>query len=113
MATTEHGHHEPEEHEHPGPRQYVIVAVILAIVTAVEVAIYYVDALSSVLVPFLIAFSAVKFAMVALWFMHLRFDSPLFKRLFVTGIILALTVFAIVLVTFFGRDEVITNVLGR
>jgi cytochrome c oxidase subunit 4 len=38
--------------------------------------------------------------MVVLWFMHLRFDSRLFRRLFVTGIVLALFVYTIVLTTF-------------
>ncbi len=100
MSQAEH-----HERPHPGPRQYVGVAIILAVVTAVEVAIYYVEALSDLLVPFLLAFSAIKFALVALWFMHLRFDSRLFRRLFVTGIILALAVFAVVLVTFFARGS--------
>ena len=40
---------------------------------------------------------AVKFALVALYFMHLRFDSKLFRRLFVTGIILAIAVYIIAL----------------
>ena len=78
---------------------------MLAIVTAAEVAIYYVSALRSMLVPLLLAFSGVKFVLVALWFMHLKFDSRLFRRLFVTGLILALAVFAVVLATFFLRPE--------
>jgi len=40
---------------------------------------------------------AVKFSLVALFFMHLRFDSKLCRRLFVTGIILAIIVYAIAL----------------
>ncbi len=88
---------------HPGPRQYVNVAIILAVITAVEVAIFYVEALSSVLVPALIALSVIKFALVVLWFMHLKFDSALFRRLFITGVILALFVFGVVLVIFFTR----------
>jgi cytochrome c oxidase subunit 4 len=96
-----------EEHElehHPSPRQYVNIGIILAIVTAAEVAIYYIPALEDFLVAFLIAFAVIKFILVASWFMHLRFDSRMFRRLFVTGIILALIVFAIALSTFFGRD---------
>jgi cytochrome c oxidase subunit IV len=95
---------EPGEAEelshHPEPRQYVVVAVILAIVTAAEVAIYYISALQDLIVPFLIAFALIKFILVALWFMHLRFDSRLFRRLFVTGILLAMAIFAVVLVFF-------------
>ena len=95
-----------EEYElehHPSPRQYVNIGIILAIVTALEVAIYYVPALEDLLVPFLIAFAVIKFILVCSWFMHLRFDSRLFRRLFVTGVILALIVFAIALSTFFAR----------
>jgi cytochrome c oxidase subunit IV len=43
---------------------------------------------------------AIKFALVVLWFMHLRFDSAIYKRMFVAGLALALSVFIVVLVTF-------------
>ena len=97
-------HMEPGEAEelshHPTPKQYVVVALVLAVVTAAEVAIYYISALEDLIVPFLIAFALIKFFLVAMWFMHLRFDSLLFRRLFVTGIVLALLIFAVVLVFF-------------
>lgn len=101
MATAEAQPQEERELErHPTPRQYVRIGVILALITALEVAIFYIDALSGVIVPLLIALSLIKFVMVVSWFMHLRFDSRLFRRLFVTGVILALSVFAIVLTVF-------------
>jgi cytochrome c oxidase subunit IV len=96
-----------EEH-HPSPRQYVKVAIVLFIVTALEVAIYYIPAINSrpaLLVSLLIVFGIFKFSLVVLWFMHLKFDSPLFKRLFVTGIAFAVIVFAIVISTFVFRDD--------
>jgi cytochrome c oxidase subunit 4 len=86
---------------HPRPRQYVTIAVVLAVITAAEVAIYYVEQIESFLVPALILFAFIKFFLVVSWFMHLRFDSRLFLRLFVTGLVLAGVVFAVVLVTFF------------
>ncbi|MQA99426.1 MAG: hypothetical protein GEU78_03910 [Actinobacteria bacterium] len=92
-----------EEH-HPTPRQYVKVAIVLFVVTAFEVAIYYIEAVGGLLVPLLLLFALIKFVLVVLWFMHLRFDSRLFRRLFVTGMAFALIVFAIVLATFFFRD---------
>jgi hypothetical protein len=67
-----------------------------------EVIIYYLKSARGILVPALIFFSTIKFALVALNFMHLRFDSRVFRRLFVAGILLALGVFTIVLATF-GR----------
>lgn len=95
-----------ELHEHPSPKQYVWVAVILAIVTAAEVAIYYIGYFEEhpgALVAFLLAFALLKFVMVAAWFMHLRFDSRVFRRFFVTGIVLGLIIFGIVLWTFFAH----------
>lgn len=88
------------EHAHPGPAAYVKVALILAFVTALEVGAYYISGLSPhVLSAILLVMMVVKFALVGLWFMHLRFDSILFRRLFVTGIILAIIVYTIAMVT--------------
>ena len=94
---------DPHLHEHPSPRKYVNVAIILAIVTALEVAIYYVTALADLLVPLLILFAVIKFVMVGAYFMHLKFDSKTFRRFFVTGIVLAFLVFGVVLRLFFTR----------
>jgi cytochrome c oxidase subunit 4 len=94
----------PEEggtkHEHPSEAEYIKVALFLAVITLAEVAVYYVESLEGLLVPILIVFSTVKFAMVVLWFMHLRFDSRLFRRLFVTGLLLAGFCYVAVLSTF-------------
>lgn len=85
------------ERPHPGPLEYVQIGLALAIVTAVEVAAYYIDALEGVLVPILLVLSALKFSLVALWFMHLRFDNRLFSTFFVGGLALALAIFVVVL----------------
>ncbi|MFN2389594.1 MAG: cytochrome C oxidase subunit IV family protein [Actinomycetota bacterium] len=110
MAASYDTVHEHEEdahrvHDHPGPKQYVFIGVVLAIITAIEVAIYYIPALASLIVPLLIAFSVMKFMLVILWFMHLRFDARVFKRFFLVGVVLALSVFAVVLSTFFLRES--------
>jgi cytochrome c oxidase subunit 4 len=104
-ATEEAPLEELELGHHPGPGTYIKVAVILAIVTAAEVAIYYMSSLKDVLVPLLIVFSFFKFVLVALYFMHLKFDSRIFRRFFVAGLVLAFIVFTIVLLTFFLRPE--------
>ncbi len=88
------------KHDHPGERQYIIIALILAVVTAIEVAFSYWEAVEDILAPSLILLSIVKFFMVAGWFMHLRFDSRLFRRLFVAGMFLALFCYTAVLTTF-------------
>ncbi len=90
-----------EDVTHPGPKQYVIVAVVLAVVTAAEVALYYMGFIpEAAVIALLMVMMVIKFALVALWFMHLRFDSRIYRRLFITGIILAISVFLIVLLTF-------------
>ncbi len=88
------------KHDHPSDWEYVKVALVLAAITLAEVLVYYVESLEGLLVPILAVMSIAKFAIVVLWFMHLRFDSRLFRRLFVTGIALAVFVYTIVLSTF-------------
>ena len=106
MSSTAHeveqGHddgHADEEHHHPSDRTYMGIALILGLITAAEVATYYVD-LGSLLGPVLIVMMIAKFAIVAGWFMHLRFDSNLFTRMFVTGLFLAIGVYMAALATF-------------
>ncbi|MDQ4006332.1 MAG: cytochrome C oxidase subunit IV family protein, partial [Actinomycetota bacterium] len=77
----------PEDIAHPGPRQYVVVALVLAVLTAIEVGLFYMDFIPNpVNTGALIVLMILKFAIVALWFMHLRFDSRVYRRLFITGI---------------------------
>ena len=97
-ATDEAG--APHTHKHPTEGQYVLIALFLATLTAIEVAIYYVDALKDWLIPMLLTLAVVKFTVVVAFFMHLRFDSRLFRRFFVLGLALAIFVFSIVLTTF-------------
>ncbi len=93
---------QPEERAHPGPLEYIKIGTILAVITAVEVAVYYIEALEDVLIPILIVLSALKFSMVVMWFMHLRFDNRLFSGLFVGGLMLAAALFVVVLATLGG-----------
>ena len=113
--TVEEAHragHEPvathdETHDHPSDGKYIQIAIILAAITAAEVATFYVeDELGAALVPILMVMMVVKFAIVAMWFMHLKFDSRLFTRMFVAGIALATAVYLAFLVSFqyFGDD---------
>ncbi|MCI0855075.1 MAG: cytochrome C oxidase subunit IV family protein [Chloroflexi bacterium] len=84
---------------HPDAAEYVKIGLLLSAITAVEVAIYYVEALGDTLLPILLVLSAVKFVTVALWFMHLRFDNRLLSILFTTGLILVTGLFVVVLST--------------
>ncbi len=98
--------HEPEtSHEHgehgahPTDAQYVRIALILGVVTAVEVGLYYTKFSRTVTNVTLLVLAAIKFVMVAAYFMHLKFDSKLLRRLFITGFVLAASVYVAYLVT--------------
>ena len=97
MSAVEHAHHRP----HPKVADYWRIALILAVITAVEVALSYMDALDRGLVVIsLIVLSAAKFVLVVMYFMHLRFDKPLYTRFLMIGLIGALAMFTVVLFTF-------------
>ena len=91
-------HHAPE-HTHPSPTKYVGIAIFLAIITALEVALYYITMPEWLIVVLLLILATAKFAMVAGFFMHLKFDSPMLRRVFITGIILAGVVYFVALTT--------------
>jgi cytochrome c oxidase subunit 4 len=90
-----------EAGHHPTEGQYVLIAGILAVLTGVEVALSYlkVGGSQGITNGALLVLAAIKFAMVAAFFMHLRFDKPIVRRLFVTGLILAILVYLAYLLT--------------
>jgi cytochrome c oxidase subunit IV len=87
------GAHGDDHHAgHPGPRLYIIIGVVLTILTIAEVAVYYIEALSGVLVPLLLVLSAAKFILVVQYYMHLKFDSKVFTSVFLGPFALAVLV---------------------
>jgi len=72
------------------------------VITVLEVFTYFESVLDwgVALVPSLIFMMIVKFYLVATWFMHLRFDSKLFGRMFTTGLLLAVGVYVATLTVF-------------
>lgn len=85
-------HAEEHKHAHPTWKTYVMIGVVLTVITAVEVAIFYIPALASVLVPILLALSGAKFFIVVFYYMHLKSDDPVFRRVFFSPMVLALVV---------------------
>jgi cytochrome c oxidase subunit 4 len=89
------------EHKHPSDRQYVVIAIILAVITAAEVATYALDIFddfsTAALVATLFPMMILKFGIVCAYFMHLKYDNPLFRRIFVFGLLLAITVYTVAL----------------
>ena len=77
---------------HPTAGMYFRIAMILSVVTAIEVGIFYVTWLSYWIIPVLFVLSAGKFTLVAMYYMHLKFDHKLFSLLFVGGFVLATSV---------------------
>ena len=71
---------------HPTALRYVQIALILTVLTSIEIAVYYLQSLAKVLIPILLTLSAIKFALVVLWYMHLKFDNRLFSTLFLLGL---------------------------
>jgi cytochrome c oxidase subunit 4 len=89
-------------HHHPGPREYVIIAIVLVVLTGIEVALSYLDGdvNSSLLIGLLGVAAAIKFFLVAAWYMHMRMDAPFFRRVFVIGLVGASIVYGIAMLTF-------------
>lgn len=90
-----------EAHAHPTAGTYLRVAALLVILTVIEVGVFYVPAFQAVLVPVLLLLSAIKFSLVAMFYMHLRSDSRYFSFLF-GGPLLIATGMALGLLFLFG-----------
>jgi cytochrome c oxidase subunit 4 len=95
------------EHEHPTWSTYWKVGLILTVITVLEVWIYYIPSFvaSRAFVPVLLTLSAVKFAIVVMFYMHLRYDHKLFRALFTGPLIIAI-VTAVGLLFLFGKLSV-------
>jgi cytochrome c oxidase subunit IV len=81
-----------ETHAHGGHAStgvYWVIGAILAVLTAMEVGVYYME-LGRIEVPLLLLLSGAKFALVVMFFMHLKSDSKVFSGVFLTGLALAM-----------------------
>lgn len=84
---SEHAHHEPHDHV----PVYVKLAIVLAIVTAAEVAILYLYFLpNAVMLAGLYLLAAIKFGFVVAVFMHLKYDNKILTGIFFSGFTVAL-----------------------
>ncbi|MEP6746022.1 MAG: cytochrome C oxidase subunit IV family protein [Gemmatimonadota bacterium] len=105
-----------EGHSHPGWQMYVTIAIILFALTAMEVGAYEVAErgisgafgtfVSHMVVEILLVLSAAKFALVAMFYMHLKQDSKVFSGLFVFPILIAAVIILALLALFvYNRSE--------
>ena len=91
--------HADPAHGHPSDLLYLKVGLVLFALTGLEVSTYFVNMKGVALIVVLMPLMVVKFGVVAAYFMHLRFDSRIFRRFFITGIVLAVFVYFIVMFT--------------
>jgi cytochrome c oxidase subunit IV len=108
-APTEHDH---AHAHHPGWKTYVVVGLILTAITAAEVSAYYIPAWenSKIYVPSMLIMSAVKFVIVVMFYMHLKYDHRLFRALFTGPFIIAATTL-IGLMFLFGKLAIRLGIL--
>ena len=93
----EHGRHPA----HPTPMAYMKIAIILAVVTFIEWAIFFApESMDFLKLTVFSVLSVLKFALVAMFYMHLKFDEKLFSMFFVGGLMLASGVIIALLVLF-------------
>ena len=97
--SAEHAAH-PGDIVHPGPMTYAKVAVVLTLVTMLEVWVFYMPAARPMLVPILLVLSGIKFTLVVMFYMHLKYDHPAFRRVLVGGVLMAFGIFLWVLALF-------------
>ena len=90
-----------EQTQRPPVRTYLVIAAVLAVITAVEVSVFYLTILARYLAPILIVLSAAKFALVVMFFMHLKSDHRAFTGLFVGPLMIAILI-TVALMALFG-----------
>jgi cytochrome c oxidase subunit 4 len=92
-AATAHEAHHAGGGGHATVRTYITVAIVLGVITAIEVATLYVPGIpNGLLVGSLLIMSAVKFVLVVGFFMHLRYDHPIMRSLFIGPLIIAICI---------------------
>jgi cytochrome c oxidase subunit 4 len=86
---------------HATLKTYIQVALVLGIITAVEVATLYVPGIPKhLLVASLLAMSVVKFALVVGFFMHLKYDSSIMRVMFIGPLVLAILIILAIMALF-------------
>ena len=91
--------HETEVH-HPGAAIYLIIAAFLIVLTVMEITVFYVHPLRPVLVPVLLVLAAAKFALVAMFYMHLKYDGWLLSAVFMFPLLIAMILIAALIMLF-------------
>ena len=88
-AAVSSGHGHDDHHDVSKYQIYVQIAMLLAVITGIEIAIVYIPWAKWIIVTLLVVLSAVKFLFVIFYFMHLRWDKPFCTILFFIGLAIA------------------------
>jgi cytochrome c oxidase subunit 4 len=86
--------------EHPSAKEYIRIGIILGVLTGFEVWLSYSGLGHTAMITMLLLAAVLKFSLVVMWFMHLRFDDRRYARFFVMGIAGAATLYLVVLLIF-------------
>jgi cytochrome c oxidase subunit 4 len=107
VSVASHAH---EDHAHPTPGLYLKVALVLFVLTALEVLAFEAargglgagvrPVIEPIVVELLIVLSAAKFALVAMFYMHLKQDPKLLANIFVMPLAIAAVIIGALIILF-------------
>ena len=102
-----HDSHPAAAHHDDGKfHLFVQIAMILAVITGVEIVLVYLPLAKWLIVTTLVVLSLVKFLMVIFWFMHLKFDKAVCTILFFIGLVLAGGTVGALMLIFSAKDSI-------
>ena len=101
VATAGHGHHEESKFH-----IFVQLAMILAVITGVEIVLIYIPLVKWLIVTTLVVLSLVKFMLVIFIFMHLKWDKLFCTILFFIGLVLACGTVGALIAIFSAKDSI-------
>ena len=81
--------HHDDHHDVSKFQIYIQIAMLLAVITGIEIICVYIPFPKWIIVTTLVVLSIVKFMFVIFYFMHLRWDKPFCTILFFIGLTLA------------------------
>ena len=90
-------------HDGRRSRSYIVVFLVLAAITALELMMKQVGLPASMANALFLAFSLAKAALVAMFFMHLRQDSRIYTGIFLLPVIMVLAFSSLMLVSAGGH----------
>ena len=101
VSPADHGHHEECKFH-----IFVQLAMILPVITGVEIVLIYIPLVKWLIVTTLVVLSLVKFMLVIFIFMHLKWDKLFCTILFFIGLVLACGTVGALIAIFSAKDSI-------